>query len=41
MPKNFEVSGPAFLGIYVRGLATGANFCEKELGFRRETKVNA
>ncbi len=40
MPKNFEVSGPAFLGLYVRDLATAAEFYEKKLGFRRDTAVN-
>ncbi len=40
MPKDFELSGPSFLGLYVRDLATAAEFYEKKLGFRRETEVN-
>ena len=40
MPKNFEVSGPAFLGLYVRDLAAAANFYENKLGFRRDTEAN-
>lgn len=40
MPKNFEVSGPAFLGLYVRDVAAAADFYEKKLGFQRDTEVN-
>jgi predicted enzyme related to lactoylglutathione lyase len=39
MSKSFELSGPAFLGLYVRDLAA-ADFYEKKLGFRREMEVN-
>jgi predicted enzyme related to lactoylglutathione lyase len=40
MPKNFEVSGPSFLGLYVRDLATEAEFYEKKLGFKRDAEAN-
>lgn len=36
MPKNFELSGPAFVGLLVRDEAVSANFYEKTLGFRRD-----
>jgi hypothetical protein len=29
MPKNFEVSGPAFVGLVVRDVAAAADFYEK------------
>jgi len=37
MPKNFELSGPAFIGIVVRDVEAAAEFYEKKLGFRRDT----
>ncbi len=40
MPKNFEVSGPSFLGLYVRDLAAAADFYENKLGFERSNEVN-
>ncbi len=40
MVKNFEVSGPAFLGLYVRDLAAAADFYENKLGFQRSPEVN-
>lgn len=36
MPRNFELSGPAFVGLYVRDVAASADFYEKTLGFRRD-----
>ena len=39
MPKNFEVSGPAFVGFFVRDVAAAADFYEKKLGFRRDPEV--
>jgi catechol 2,3-dioxygenase-like lactoylglutathione lyase family enzyme len=36
MPKNFELSGPAFVGLPVRNVAAAAEFYEKVLGFRRD-----
>src|SRR5438876_4424643 len=39
MPKNFEVSGPAFVGLLVRDVKTSADFYEKKLGFRRDPEV--
>lgn len=36
MPKHFEVSGPAFVGLPVRDVAAAANFYEQKLGFRRD-----
>jgi len=39
MPKNFEVSGPAFVGLLVRDVKTSADFYEKKLGFRRDSEV--
>src|SRR5579859_789038 len=36
MPKNFELSGPAFIGLVVRDVEAAANFYEKKLGFRRD-----
>src|SRR5690349_18108705 len=39
MPKNYEVSGPAFIGLLVRDVATSAAFYENTLGFRRDPEV--
>lgn len=39
MPKNFEFSGPAFVGLVVRDPAAAADFYEKTLGFRRDPEV--
>jgi catechol 2,3-dioxygenase-like lactoylglutathione lyase family enzyme len=39
MPKEFELSGPAFVGLMVRDAAAAAEFYEKKLGFRRDTEV--
>jgi catechol 2,3-dioxygenase-like lactoylglutathione lyase family enzyme len=39
MAKNFDVSGPAFVGLPVRNPATSAEFYEKVLGFRRDPEV--
>ncbi len=39
MPKNFEVSGPAFVALIVRDVAVAADFYEKKLGFRRDPEV--
>jgi catechol 2,3-dioxygenase-like lactoylglutathione lyase family enzyme len=36
MPKSFELSGPAFVGVFVRDVAASADFYEKTLGFRRD-----
>jgi catechol 2,3-dioxygenase-like lactoylglutathione lyase family enzyme len=36
MPKQFEVSGPSFIGLFVRNAAAAAEFYEKKLGFRRD-----
>ena len=36
MPKNFELSGPAFIGLLVRDAQVSAEFYEKKLGFRRD-----
>jgi len=36
MSKAFELSGPSFIGIYVRDVAKSAEFYEKILGFRRD-----
>src|SRR5579871_831336 len=36
MPKNFELSGPAFIGLIVRDATAAAEFYEKKLGFRRD-----
>ncbi len=36
MPKEFELSGPAFVGLAVRDVAKSAEFYEKILGFRRD-----
>ncbi|HVO43125.1 MAG TPA: hypothetical protein VMT34_10895 [Aggregatilineales bacterium] len=34
MPRNFEVSGPAFVGLMVRYVVAAADFYETMLGFR-------
>src|SRR5512143_2675118 len=39
MPRNFEVSGPAFVGLFVRDVRAAADFYEKTLGFRRDPEV--
>ncbi len=39
MAKNFDVSGPAFVGLPVRNVAASAEFYEKVLGFRRDPEV--
>ncbi len=39
MPKNFELSGPAFVGLFVRDVEASADFYEKRLGFRRDPEV--
>jgi predicted enzyme related to lactoylglutathione lyase len=39
MPKNFEVSGPAFVSLLVRNTKASAEFYEKQLGFRRDPEV--
>ena len=39
MPKHFEVSGPAFVGLLVRDAKASAEFYEKQLGFRRDPEV--
>jgi len=39
MPKNFELSGPAFLGLFVRDVAAAADFYEQKLGFRRDPEA--
>ena len=36
MPKDFELSGPSFVGLIVRDVAASAAFYEKTLGFRRD-----
>jgi catechol 2,3-dioxygenase-like lactoylglutathione lyase family enzyme len=36
MPKQFELSGPAFIGLLVRDVAAAAAFYEHKLGFRRD-----
>src|SRR4051794_33067015 len=33
---NFELSGPAFIGLMVRDVKASAEFYEKTLGFRRD-----
>ncbi len=39
MPKNFELSGPAFVGLVVRDVEKSAEFYQKTLGFRRDPEV--
>jgi catechol 2,3-dioxygenase-like lactoylglutathione lyase family enzyme len=36
MPKEFELSGPAFVGLVVRDIVKSASFYERTLGFRRD-----
>lgn len=36
MPKEYELSGPSFVGLMVRDVAASAAFYEKTLGFRRD-----
>ncbi|HLO33137.1 MAG TPA: hypothetical protein VK249_28580 [Anaerolineales bacterium] len=39
MPKDFEISGPAFIALMGRDVAVAADFYEKKLGFRRDPEV--
>ncbi|MGI8588212.1 MAG: VOC family protein [Chloroflexia bacterium] len=39
MPKNFELTGPAFVSFLVRDEAASVAFYEKTLGFRRDPEV--
>ncbi len=39
MPKNFELSGPAFVGLFVRDVDAAADFYGNKLGFRRDPEV--
>jgi catechol 2,3-dioxygenase-like lactoylglutathione lyase family enzyme len=39
MPKKFELSGPAFVGLMVRDAEASAAFYEKILGFRRDPEA--
>jgi catechol 2,3-dioxygenase-like lactoylglutathione lyase family enzyme len=39
MPKHFELTGPAFVGLQVRDVKALADFYEKTLGFRRNPAV--
>jgi catechol 2,3-dioxygenase-like lactoylglutathione lyase family enzyme len=39
MPKNFELNGPAFVGLLVRDAKASADFYEKTLGLRRDSDV--
>ncbi len=39
MPKHYEVSGPAFVGLPVRDVAAAADFYEQKLGFRRDAET--
>jgi len=39
MPKQFELSGPAFIGLLVRDVAAAAEFYEHTLGFRRDPET--
>lgn len=36
MPAEFELSGPAFVGLIVRDVKASAEFYEQKLGFRRD-----
>lgn len=40
MPKNYEVSGPAFVALLVRDVAVSAEFYATQLGFRRDPEVS-
>src|SRR5437867_1059048 len=39
MPKNFDLKGPAFVGLQVRDVQASAGFYEKTLGLRRDPAV--
>jgi|SRR5215471_711594 len=39
MPKNFDLKGPAFVGLQVRDVKAAADFYEKTLGLRRDPAV--
>lgn len=39
MPKHFEVSGPAFVGLLVRDVKASGEFYEKKPGFRSDPAV--
>jgi len=39
MPKNFELNGPAFVGLLVRDAKASADFYEKKRGFRRDPEI--
>ncbi len=39
MPKNFDLKGPAFVGLKVRDVKASADFYEKKLGLRRDPAV--
>lgn len=39
MPKNFDLKGPAFVGLKARDVAAAADFYEKILGLRRDPEV--
>jgi catechol 2,3-dioxygenase-like lactoylglutathione lyase family enzyme len=39
MTKNFELSGPAFVGLFVRDVGAAADFYQNKLGFRRDPEV--
>jgi catechol 2,3-dioxygenase-like lactoylglutathione lyase family enzyme len=39
MPKDFELSDPAFVGLFVSDVDAAADFYEKKLGFRRDPEV--
>ena len=39
MPKNFDLKGPAFVGLKVRDVKASADFYEKTLGLRRDPAV--
>src|SRR5215468_9236951 len=39
MPKNFDLKGPAFVGLQVRDVQASADFYEKTLGLRRDPAI--
>lgn len=39
MPKHFEITGPAFVGLLVRDVQASTQFYEQKLGLRRDTQV--
>ena len=39
MPKNFDLKGPAFVGLKARDVKASADFYEKTLGLRRDPAV--